>query len=444
MTSRAISTITHGDSAEPIEVRIVRKWISHAFNNECCYLFVDLAGDAIQAVVDEIAKKHLESKITLRSCYRVSNYLSGEAGDKYNVVKHDAILRLGKGTTFESIPDFGFPFHYFNFVPYANLKERIDDHTILTDFMCRFVRFTFDRPTASNRRLLKFEVEDISEKFIEVSLWQEIADTIDKDSFTRAPFPAILALTSMKVGIYYDLQLTSTSATHVYLNPDVNICKNIASTFKARYNDASTNQRTNITLAQLLELNPAQENNKTFSCRGSITEFIQGKSWYYKGCKRCNKKLDAKGSALACINHPEEKDPKFCNVGRQHKISKVTLFNDAIVSLIDTPCVEMVTQHGYCPQQIPKPLETIRGKEKIFLLQFNNRFRQGTSFVVNQVFDPPTSETPTITQAGEAVSAPTTTAEIQPTTPAIQSTRKRSLLNPTDEHQQKTPKSLAP
>ncbi|KAJ0540360.1 hypothetical protein HanHA300_Chr08g0297381 [Helianthus annuus] len=43
MTSRAISTITHGDSAEPIEVRIVRKWISHAFNNECCYLFVDLA-----------------------------------------------------------------------------------------------------------------------------------------------------------------------------------------------------------------------------------------------------------------------------------------------------------------------------------------------------------------------------------------------------------------
>ncbi|MFS8023522.1 putative nucleic acid-binding, replication factor A [Helianthus anomalus] len=317
-------------------------------------------------------------------------------------------------------------------------------------FTGRFVRFTFDRLTASSRRLLKFEVEDISEKFIEVSLWQEIADTIDKDSFTRAPFPAILALTSMKVGIYYDLQLTSTSATHVYLNPDVNICKTIALTFKARYNDASTNQRNNITLAQLLELNPTQQSNKTFTCLGSITEFIQGKSWYYKGCKKCNKKLDAKGSALACINHPEEKDPKFVYcvsaiLADNTKTTMVTLFNDAILSLIDTPCVEMVTQHGYDnPQLIPKPLETIRGKEKIFLLQFNNRFRQGTtSFVVNQVFDPPTSETPTIAQ-GEAISPPTTTPEIQPTTPAIQSTRKRGLLNPTDEHQQKKPKSLSP
>ncbi|KAF5781652.1 putative nucleic acid-binding, replication factor A [Helianthus annuus] len=342
------------------------------------------------------------------SCYRVSHYLSGEARDKYNVVKHDVILRLGKGTTFESIPDFGFPFHYFNFLPYTNLKERIDNHTILTDFIGRFVRFTFDRPTASNRRLLKFEVEDISS--LRFPYGKEIADTIDKVSFTRAPFPAILALTSMKVGIYYDLQLTSTSATHVYLNPD----------------------------------------NKTFSCLGSITEFIQGKSWYYKGCKKCNKKLDAKGSALACINHLEEKDPKFVYcvsaiLADNTKTAMVTLFNDAILSLIDTPCVEMVTQHGYDnPQQIPKPLEIIRGKEKIFLLQFNNRFRQGTtSFVVNQVFDPPTSETPTIAQ-GEAISTPTTTPEIQPTTPAIQSTRKRGLLNPTDEHQQKTPKSLAP
>ncbi|KAM0023251.1 hypothetical protein Hdeb2414_s0023g00637441 [Helianthus debilis subsp. tardiflorus] len=57
------------------------------------------------------------------------------------------------------------------------------------------------------------------------------------------------------------------------------------------------------------------------------------------------------------------------------KTAMVTLFNDAIISLIDTPCVEMVIQHGYDnPQQIPKPTETIRGKEKIFLLQFNNRF----------------------------------------------------------------------
>ncbi|MFS7964658.1 putative nucleic acid-binding protein [Helianthus anomalus] len=351
MASRSISTITHGDSAEPIEVRVVRKWISHAFNNECCYLF----GDVIQAVVDENAKKHFESKITLHYCYRVSHYLSGEERDKYNVVKLDAIIRLGKGTIFESIPDFGFPFHYFNFLPYAYLKERIDNHTILIDFIGRFVRFTFDRPTASNKRLLKFEVEDISEKFIEVSLWQEIADTIDKASFTRTPFPAILALTSMKIGIYYDLQLTSTSVTHVYLNPD----------------------------------------NKTFSCLGSITEFIQGKSWYYKGCKKSNKKLDAKGSALACINHPEEKDPKFvycvtAMLADNTKTTMVTLFKDVIISLIDTPCVEMVTQHGYDThnkyQNHCRPLEVKRRFSSCSSITASDKVQQAlwsTSFLTH-------------------------------------------------------------
>lgn len=41
MSSRSVSLIRKGDGAEPVEIRVIRKWKSYAFKDDCCYLFVD-------------------------------------------------------------------------------------------------------------------------------------------------------------------------------------------------------------------------------------------------------------------------------------------------------------------------------------------------------------------------------------------------------------------
>lgn len=50
-------------------------------------------------------------------------------------------------------------------------------------------------------------------------MWAEIAQALDIQRLNDEPFPCIVAITSMKVTRYRNVQLESSSATHVYINP---------------------------------------------------------------------------------------------------------------------------------------------------------------------------------------------------------------------------------
>ncbi|KAJ0487958.1 hypothetical protein HanHA300_Chr12g0427771 [Helianthus annuus] len=154
-----ISTIRPNDNAEPLQIRVIRKWIPYGNRQELCYLFVDNHGDAIEAIADLHHQSHFESHITLHSCYTIPEYLLDTARSSMNVVPHTACIRLGLRTSFSQFDDDTIPYHYFNFVNYDRLRPRIDNHLLLTDYIGRMERVSPILNRAGNN-LLKINLQD--------------------------------------------------------------------------------------------------------------------------------------------------------------------------------------------------------------------------------------------------------------------------------------------
>ncbi|MFS7947788.1 hypothetical protein Hanom_Chr06g00552341 [Helianthus anomalus] len=64
---RPISTMKNNQEAEPIQLRVLKKWTPAKQNAEFCYLFVDTHGDAIQATTVMGEKARLDSIIRIQS-----------------------------------------------------------------------------------------------------------------------------------------------------------------------------------------------------------------------------------------------------------------------------------------------------------------------------------------------------------------------------------------
>ncbi|KAJ0865695.1 putative nucleic acid-binding protein [Helianthus annuus] len=249
MAVRNISDVNPNDNAAPLEVRVIRTWQPFLFQNEHCYLFVDSRGDAIEAYGNRRDKALFESKFSVGLFYRISKYLSKKARNSHNVVPSNATIHLGRSTVFEPIVGVDIPHQYFNFMPYESLRARENMHFLLTDYIGRFDRFTSDTRTTSGKRLMKFLLEDANERFIEVALWEEIADAVDKEALVNTPFPCIVAVTSMKVLRFKNLQLASTAATHLYGNPTIQDASDLANRFRERYAGINMNDRYTLPIA---------------------------------------------------------------------------------------------------------------------------------------------------------------------------------------------------
>ncbi|KAM0010116.1 putative nucleic acid-binding, replication factor A [Helianthus debilis subsp. tardiflorus] len=338
---------------------------------------------------------------------------------------------------------------------------------------------------------MKLLVEDDSENFIEVALWEEVANTVNKEALIQEPFPCIIAITSLKVSEFNYLQMKSTAPTHIYIKPDIEEASSLATRFKERYTAISINQRNLVTLRELAEKDPSTNSERKFTCVASIISFTQGRTWYYKGCVKCNKKLTPKSTALACENHPDVEQPKllYClcaTIADTTGTATVTLFDEAMNSLVQTRCEELIIQQGYTdPYVIPDKIEAFKGVTKTFHLQFNNRPQSGSSqYIVNNVSnhtnipeeennavttltvseDPqqhmmstPVSEADTAEEQNDALTIPpvhpqqqtistpvSKAATISPITPPNMCVHKRQLLNSPDEDSKKMKSANAP
>nr|GEV04305.1 probable ADP-ribosylation factor GTPase-activating protein AGD9 [Tanacetum cinerariifolium] len=49
------------DGEEPLEIRLIRKWISYGKRGECCFIFIGQNGDAIQSVATLSVKSYFDS-----------------------------------------------------------------------------------------------------------------------------------------------------------------------------------------------------------------------------------------------------------------------------------------------------------------------------------------------------------------------------------------------
>ncbi|KAD2806114.1 hypothetical protein E3N88_39491 [Mikania micrantha] len=132
-----------------------------------------------------------------------------------------------------------------------------------------------------------------------------------------------------------------------------------------------------------------------FTCLASITDISAYRTWYYALCSDCTKKVYPKGINMVCEDHGTILDPNYMycvKVAEETSTTNMVFFNEAITSIVNIKCAEMVINHGYTdPKTIPTPILSVRGIPKILHITLK---RDGT-ISVHKVVD--TFATPTKT-----------------------------------------------
>ncbi|KAK9056522.1 hypothetical protein SSX86_023884 [Deinandra increscens subsp. villosa] len=148
-------------------------------------------------------------------CYRIQGYKCTRAPSLMKVVRHAAAISMDKSTPITPIADTdNIPRYYFNFTEKKDLYERADKNYTLTDFIGRVDRVT-NAQTESRGVLTKIMLEDNR--------------TVDVDALNATDHHVIVAITGLRVTkTMGPLQLQSTSATIVHIDPDIEKVRSMA------------------------------------------------------------------------------------------------------------------------------------------------------------------------------------------------------------------------
>nr|GEV29147.1 DNA helicase [Tanacetum cinerariifolium] len=105
---------------------------------------------------------------------------------------------------------------------YANAELSCD---IITNYIGRIRAVsgieTFGSPTTQCKLRRTIDIENLSGNIIGLALWNEMATGFDMNTYTSLPQPVVIAVSSCWVSQYNGLQLSGTSVTHYYFNPDI-------------------------------------------------------------------------------------------------------------------------------------------------------------------------------------------------------------------------------
>ncbi|GJY05974.1 hypothetical protein Tco_0371914 [Tanacetum coccineum] len=210
-------------------------------------------------------------------------------------------LGFGKITAFEALqgkePEF--PEHHFEFRTYNQLAIK----------------------SSLPRRKLKNGVSDADKSRLpkksrhRKSRWKHCrihdvgrtCKAVNKEKITP---PIIIAISSCRVIKYKDVQLSTTSATHYYINLRTPEAEYAYTAFKQKYSlnpplqvtkycyeDPEQEKiRNKQTLSTLLQQHPAIFKGIRFTCESTITSVAKNRDWNYSSCSQCSKKINrAKG-----------------------------------------------------------------------------------------------------------------------------------------------------
>ncbi|KAL8258305.1 hypothetical protein R6Q59_030346 [Mikania micrantha] len=318
-------------------------------------------GDAIEAIIDSNEENYFDIIITVHSCYTISKYLCIPSRTYMAVVPRTTSLKIGKRATFEELLHSDIPTYYFNFTSYNGLKSHMNNHKLLTDYIGRVEKIR-TVITKSRKQLTKILIEDERKNLIELTLWE---NTIFQHDASKT-YGQIMAVTSTIVTEYKGtLQLESTSATTITINPPIHDINVFANKFKHLQTPTIHSQEKRITIEELLNI--TLEKHTQFTCMASITNILNYGTWYYALCSYCTKKVYPEEHNLVCEDHGTIIEPKYmyrvnATVTDETSTTSMVFFNEAMTSILNISCADMVIIHGHSdPKIIPTPLLSMRG-----------------------------------------------------------------------------------
>ncbi|GJZ46665.1 DNA helicase [Tanacetum coccineum] len=225
-----VADLTPTDSNKIIEVFVYHKWVSkhnqtRQPRNFCCIL-LDKQGTPIQANMDVVDTEYFNELLQLRATYRISGFGCEKTPSWERTLRNNTSLIFGKYVQAHNIPNDNFPQHYFDFAAYNELEDRANVRdAVLTDYIGRIRAvsgiYTFGDATSQRKKRRIIDIENLSGNIIGLALWNEMAMQFDMQIYDSLPKPVVIAVSSCWVARYNGLQLSATSATHYYLNPNI-------------------------------------------------------------------------------------------------------------------------------------------------------------------------------------------------------------------------------
>nr|GEU96039.1 DNA helicase [Tanacetum cinerariifolium] len=141
--------------------------------------------------------EYFDQLLQLRQAYRFTGF-SCEPTDKWErTLPTETSLIFGGYLQAEEIPSTDFPEHYFNFAAYNELQDRL------------------------SARLHWPHKKNWKRQHNWLPLWNEMAINLDERGYNLMEKPVVIAASSCYINHYHGLQLSGTSATHYYLNPNI-------------------------------------------------------------------------------------------------------------------------------------------------------------------------------------------------------------------------------
>ncbi|GKD57581.1 DNA helicase [Tanacetum coccineum] len=126
---------------------------------------------------------------------------------------------------------------------------------------------------------------------------------------------------------YIGLQLSGTSATHYYLNPNIPETYHIKEQYQQlantvpilnidnqrHQNQEEEKHRNRFPLATLLEVNPQNYQRARFTSHATIYKISTQNKWYYERCTECKNQVIPGDPIPTCKNHRPQPTPTYSN-----------------------------------------------------------------------------------------------------------------------------------
>ncbi|GKE22697.1 nucleic acid-binding, OB-fold protein [Tanacetum coccineum] len=304
----------------------------------------------------------------------------------------------------------------------------------------------------TNRRVI--DIENLSGNTIGCTLWNEMAINFDVRGYDMMEKPVIIAVSSCYINRYNGMQLSGTSATHYYLNPNIPETYQIRQMFPQlpdpgptldivnhRYADMEAEKtRYRFPLAVLREIDPQSYQRVRFTTEATIYTISTQRRWCYQKCSACGQMLIQEQPFPKCKDHGPQtaKVYSYCFkaiVNDGSATTSITCFSDQANTL--TRDVNQVVEElaDKNPYKLPPSLKQLEGTTHIFQFHFDTMVTaRRPDFILDQVFQDPVLALP------PPIPTATPQQDTQPNTPT--NLGEETLLPQSPERQTETLASL--
>ncbi|CAH1447025.1 unnamed protein product [Lactuca virosa] len=376
-----ISNLHFGSPGNSLEIRVLRKWTLQFRKDETWFIVIDEHGDTIQLLAQKTNQGSIETSLLLSRCYRIKDYTCTEPDKYQKVLDHPVHMNIGEESTIEEIPNRNaLPLTWFRFSPRSHFQMIADKNLEHPDFIG-----------------MKISAEEIT-----ILLWKECIDSPDKfnrNALTSNSNTVVLAFTNVKSIMYNGkLTLTSTSATHMYVNPKIPETDTLITRFGTQFHSKSSSTVINTTLQRL--------KSSDFSQIVTIlSDFTFKDVWYHVTCTTCGKST-------------HKKDIKSQQYSQTIQIpQQFSCLNEATCTFLNATAQEIIDRFPSQDRKtLPEPLERCKGLTKNVYVECTKlSSTRNIRFTVTTISDIKTPQ-PTILSTQKTQTTPSTPMEQQTTT----------------------------